>query len=247
MVGPAAAGRRAQSNSPPYLRTISRLRAPKTRRGRNGEHQPAKRQGVHARLRGLCVYALECFSPAQRPCHPRSAGGRKTLRQLRRLFGRAGNVQRGRRGARAGSADRSAARLVGGQPSQHRQGDAPPGAAVGQARPAGIPAAARTQGSGRHRAAGRRLLAHDAAAPRRRRARAVAIRLPAAARRRDGAGITARRSAVQDLRSGACERDRHAVHTPTNRATEPAEEFSGARAARAAAGLPHPVQGRCRR
>ena len=92
MARPAAVGKRAQSNSPPYLRVI-----PACALTRQGEGDGLRR---------------DCFRPARRSRHARSARGRKDHRPLRRLFGRLGNVQRRRRGSRAGSAHRSAARLV---------------------------------------------------------------------------------------------------------------------------------------
>ena len=104
------------------------------------------------------------------------------------------------------------------------------------------------RGPGRHRAAGSRLLAANAAARRGRRARPVAVRVSAPARQRDGAGIAARRRVVQDLRSEDCRRHRHAVGAATDQAAPPAGRLSRGRAARLAGRLPNPVQGRrCQR
>ena len=204
MARPADAGKRAQSDSPPYLRAISALRAPETRRGRRAA-SPTR------------------FRPAQRPCHTRSAGGRKHRRLLRRLF-RSG-WERSARAPRI--ARRSCAPVCRSPRSRraspdHRPGDRLAGPAIGQARSAGVsPPAVAQRGPGRHRTAGRRLLAGDAAA---RDADVLVLSRFAYLRRRgndDGAGIAARRRAVQDLRSEDCGRPRHAVHAATGQAAPP--------------------------
>ena len=103
---------------------------------------------------------------------------------------------------------------------------------------------AKRRGRGRHRAAGSRLLAANAATRRCRRSRPVAVRVSAAARQRDGAGIAARRRAVQDLRSEDCRRHGDAVDAATNQPAPPAGRFSGRRASRFAGRLPDPFQDR---
>ena len=102
------------------------------------------------------------------------------------------------------------------------------GPAIGQARSVGVPPPALTKrrGPGRHRAAGCRLLAGNAASRQCRRSRPLTVRLHAPARQRDGAGIAARRRVVQNLRSEHCDRARHAVRTATDQTPASAGRFS---------------------
>ena len=91
----AAAGKRAQSDSPPYLRVISGLPARQTKRGRRAA--PAT---LSARLSGHV--ALEAHADGE------SSPASTAIRS-------AGKVQRRRGGARAGPPHGSAARLVGSE------------------------------------------------------------------------------------------------------------------------------------
>ena len=128
-----------------------------------------------------------------------------------------------------------------------RQGNRSVGPAIGPARSFGVPPRAlQRQGPGRHRAAGSRLLAANAKARRCRNDRAVAVRLSATARQRDGAGIAARRRVVQNLRSEDRGRPRRAIDTAKNQPAAAAGRFSGDRASRLAGGLPDPLQARRR-
>ena len=228
MARPAAAGKRAQSASSPDLRGV------RLARSRNKARATGWRRRTVVR-------------PARRSRRARSARGRKHRRLLRWPFGRPGKVQRRRGGSRAGPAHGSAARLVcvrrrGASTRKFIcwSGDWP--GTVCWSTASGARATART--TGRHRAAGSRLLAANAAARQCRRSRPVAVRVHAAARQRDGSGIAARRRAVQDLRSEDRGRHGHAVHAATDRTAPPAGRFSGNRASRPAGGLPDPVQDR---
>ena len=190
------------------------------------------------------------FRPAWRPRHARSARGRRHRRHLRRLFGRPWESSaRPPRTPRRSCAQ--VCRLPRSRPAKaRRQGNricwsgAWPRRGLLEYR---LGRRARRRGPDRHRTAGGRLLAADAAAPRYRHSRAVAVRLYAAARQRHGAGIAARRRAVQDLRSEDRGRSGHALHTATIKQLRRHAGFPGRRAARAAARLPNPFQGRRRR
>ena len=134
---PAAAGKRAQSVSPPYLRVMPACALPQKRRATGAPTQH--------------------FRPAQRSRHARSAGRRKSRRLLRWLFGRLGKIQRGCGGSRAGPAHRPAARLVRVRRPQDRQGDRSAGPATGPARSAGVPPRARARATRTRLSSNRRL------------------------------------------------------------------------------------------
>ena len=206
---PAAAGKRAQSDSPPHLRVI------RLARSRN------KAEGDGLRR--------NCFRPAQRSRHARSAS-------------------RTEKSSPASTAIRSAWERSAPAPRIARRTCAP-ACRSPRSRPDGanidkeidllvrrlarrglleyrLRRLAQRRGPGRHRTAGCRLLAANAAARQRRRSRPVAVRVYAAARQRDGAGIAARRRVVQDLRSEDRGRPGHAVHAATNQTAASAGRIS---------------------
>ncbi len=91
-------------------------------------------------------------------------------------------------------------------------------------------------------------MAAGAEAQRCRNGRAVAVRLFATPRWRDGAGIATRRCVVQNLRSEDRCRPCCVVHAATTQKIPAARQLSGDRTTRVTGGLSDPVQGRrCRR
>ena len=159
-------GRRRKASSIRSIRTLERHNA------RSSSKASATRR------------AADCFGPARRPRHARSASRRALLRSSRRLFARPRMVQRRCGGARAGAAKRPAAQLIAIRRPDHRTRDRVPAAATGPARSPGIPCGTiARRGHGRYRTAGCRLLAANAAARQWRCSRPVALRLSAAARR----------------------------------------------------------------
>ena len=229
MARPADAGKRAQSDPPTHLKVMPDLRAPAATRARGGPGRGP-------------------FPPGSTPT-PRSKS--RPTDTLSLIFDgysvdlgsfSAGAAQRGAR-----AAHRSAARhIVIRRPARRRPRNRSLGPAAGPARSPGIPrrAIARRRRPGRHRAAGRRLLA--ATTPLGNGDVLVLSRF-AYLRRRGNAmvlEVAARRRAVQDLQSGHRGRHRPTVHAAASRTAPPAGWFSRARAARPAGGLPDPVQGR---